>query len=126
MNNLQIAKVVHEATRALATSSGSTEENKSWEELTEDERSTKASEVNGLASDVNQGAAPTATSEGISTNDEPLKNAIKRGIVEAFCTREQELAQGKNKHEESVREAMNTADQGFAQHDREKPSINEE
>jgi hypothetical protein len=96
MNNLQIAKVVHEAIGALDTSAGTKAEHKPWEQLTEDERGQAATEVGNAVHSYYQGAAPTASSDGISTDDPQLKDSIKkRGIVEAFCKREQELSAGR-------------------------------
>jgi hypothetical protein len=120
MNNLQIAKVVHEATGALDTSAGTNAEHKTWEQLSEDERGQAATEVGNAVQNYYQGAAPTASSDGISTDDPQLKEAIRRGIVEAFCKREQELAQGANKQEEqsrdSVDSALSKADADIADH----------
>jgi hypothetical protein len=120
MNNLQIAKVVHEAIGALDVSAGTKAEHKPWEQLTEEERSQAASNVGNAAHNYYQGAAPSATSDGISTDDPQLKDGITRGIVEAFCKREQELAQGADKQEEqshdSIDSAMGKADADIAEH----------
>lgn len=114
MNNLQVAAIIYAATSALDQSAGAAQP-KRWEELSEDERNQLATEANGLISKHYQGAAPSASSDGISSEDKPLKDSIKAGIVEAFCTREQELAQGAEKQEESVQSAMDKADSQIAE-----------
>jgi hypothetical protein len=103
---MQVAAVLFAATSALDQSSGNTADRKQWEDLSDDERSKLAQEASGLISQYQQGAAPTAQSDGISSDDPRLKEAIKKGIVEAFCEREQELAQGAAKQEEATQEAV--------------------
>lgn len=116
MNNLQIAKVIHESTSALDTSAGIKGEKRSWEQLTEDERNQAASEAGNLVDGHYHGAAPSATSDGISSDDPQLKQYLKQGVVEAFCKREQELAQGPDKQEETVQAALDQADAELEQH----------
>jgi hypothetical protein len=116
MNNLQIAKVVYEATSALDTSAGVTAESKRWEELTDEQRGQAATEVDGLVSNYYHGAAPTASSDGISGDDKQLKDSLKQGIVAAFAKREQDLAQGQDKQEESVQSAIAKADGELAEY----------
>jgi hypothetical protein len=120
MNNLQIARVIHDAVGALDVSAGTKAESKPWEQLTEDERGQAATEAGNLVNSYYQGSAPAASSDGISTDDVQLKEALKRGVVEAFCKREQELAQGANKQEEqsrqTVEDALSAADKDIADH----------
>lgn len=117
MNNLQIAKVVYEAEMALDQSAGTKAEPRSWEQLTEDERGQRATDAGNAVNSYYKGSAPTATAEdGISSDDPQLKQYLTQGIVEAFCKREQELAQGPDKQEQSVQQALEQADAELAKH----------
>jgi hypothetical protein len=98
--------VLFAATSALDQSAGVTADRKRWEDLSEDERNQLATEAGGLVSQYQQGSAPTAQTDGISSDDPRLKDAIKKGIVEAFCQREQELAQGAEKQEQASQDAV--------------------
>lgn len=124
MNNQQIAKVIYAASAALDQSAGTKAEPRSWEQLNEDERGQATTDAGNAVDSYYGGAAPTASAaDGISSEDPQLKQYLKQAVVEAFCKREQELAQGPDKQVQTTEEAMQQADEDLAQHNAQSGTV---
>lgn len=98
MNNMQVAKVVHEATRALAETLGGTD--KKWEELTDQQRTDKTGAIGDHSTRIRKGIAVGDTIRE-QTEAEKLKTRLAAAITQAFSDHESDLAGGNVLHGDS-------------------------
>lgn len=89
-NPAQVSKVVHEALRALRSTQGDTS-TKSYEELSDHDRTTIGQETGTVSSGVKGNVDVDKTVEGVAP-DKKLEAYIQHGIVQAFDKYEKSAA----------------------------------
>lgn len=92
MNNTQIAKVVHEAHRALGETTGEAPQEK-WEDLTEHQKIVQTGDVNAHTTGIRRGVDTDQVVKQLPHKDR-LKAFLTHGIVNAFHRHEKLLAGG--------------------------------
>lgn len=92
MNNTQVAKVAHEATRALAETTGESAEPK-WEELSDQQRTDKVHNIGSHVDRAGKGIDTDTVAKPLSET-ERLKFYIHSAISEAFSRHEKSVTGG--------------------------------
>lgn len=108
MNNAQVAKVVYEARRALKSTQGQ-DPGKSYEEISDNERSSLSVEMGALGSGAEKGIDFNRVAESI-TDDKKLEAYISNGIVTGFSQYESALAGSNTLDASGNREASASVD----------------
>lgn len=92
MNNTQVAKVVHEALRALGETTGGGGEPK-WEELSDQQRTDKVHEIGSHADRAGKGIDASVVAKPLP-EQERLKFLVASGISSAFSSYEDSVTGG--------------------------------